>query len=131
MEYRCEATSVAGFVQQLAVSYVGRGYFFYVIGEIPERKDPRVIDQRLIEKYGLGIGKATRARRKSAGSRQHPIPPITAARSCSLRPREDIHSSIGRAAWSAMHGRCRSSSADTPSAIEMATRTCGLSRRGI
>jgi hypothetical protein len=67
MEYRCEATSVAGFVQQLAVSYIGRGYFFYVVGEIPERKDPLVIDQRLIEKYGLGIGKATRARRKAAG----------------------------------------------------------------
>jgi hypothetical protein len=67
MEYRCEATSVAGFIQQLAVSYIGRGYFFYVVGEIPERKDPRVIDQRLIEKYGLGIGKATRSRRKAAG----------------------------------------------------------------
>ena len=34
MEYRCEATSVAGFVQQLAVAYVGRGYLFYVKGEI-------------------------------------------------------------------------------------------------
>ena len=44
MEYRCEATSVAGFVQQLAVAYVGRGYFFYVTGEIPERKDPRAVD---------------------------------------------------------------------------------------
>lgn len=67
MEYRCEATSVAGFVQQLAVSYIGRGYFFYVVGAIPERKDPQVVDQHLIEKYGLGIGKATRARRKAAG----------------------------------------------------------------
>jgi hypothetical protein len=35
MEYRCEATSVAGFIQQLAVAYVGRGYFFYVAGVIP------------------------------------------------------------------------------------------------
>src|SRR5690349_14881615 len=67
MEYRCEATSVAGFVQQLAVAYVGRGYFFYVTGEIPERKDPRLVDEKLIEKYGLAIGKTARARRKAAG----------------------------------------------------------------
>jgi hypothetical protein len=67
MDYRCEATSVAGFVQQLAVAYVGHGYFFYVTGEIPERKDPRGVDARIIEKYGIAIGKASRARRKAAG----------------------------------------------------------------
>jgi hypothetical protein len=67
MEYRCEATSVVGFIQQLAVAYVGRGYFFYVAGEIPERKDPRGVDARIIEKYGIAISKATRARRKAAG----------------------------------------------------------------
>src|ERR1051326_3794562 len=67
MEYRCEATSVAGFVQQLAVAYIGRGYFFYVTGEIPERKDPRAVDEKLIAKYGLAIGKTARARRKAAG----------------------------------------------------------------
>jgi hypothetical protein len=67
MEYRCEATSVAGFVQQLAVAYVGHGYLFYVTGEIPERKDPCAVDSRIIENYGIAIGKATRARRKAAG----------------------------------------------------------------
>jgi hypothetical protein len=67
MEYRCEATSVAGFVQQLAVAYVGHGYIFYVTGEIPERKDPRGVDEKLIAKYGIGIGKSARARRKAAG----------------------------------------------------------------
>jgi hypothetical protein len=67
MKYRCAATTVAGFVQQLAVAYVGHGYWFYVTGEIPERKDPSAVDEKLIEKYGLGIGKATRARRKAAG----------------------------------------------------------------
>jgi hypothetical protein len=67
MGYRCEATSVAGFVQQLAVAYVGRGYWFYVTGEIPERKDPHAVDEKLIAKYGLSIGKATRARRKALG----------------------------------------------------------------
>lgn len=67
MQYRCEATSVAGFVQQLAVAYVGHGYWFYVTGEIPERKDPSAVDQKLITKYGLAIGKTARARRKAAG----------------------------------------------------------------
>jgi hypothetical protein len=67
MEYRCEATSVVGFVQQLAVAYVGHGYFFYVTGEIPEQKEPRAVDARIIEKYGIAIGKAARARRKAAG----------------------------------------------------------------
>jgi len=67
MEYHCEATSVAGFIQQLAVAYVGRGYFFYVAGEIPERKDPRLVDERIVAKYGIATSKATRARRKAAG----------------------------------------------------------------
>jgi hypothetical protein len=67
MEYRCEATSVVGFIQQLAVAYVGHGYFFYATGEIPERKEPRDVDARIIEKYGIAIGKAARARRKAAG----------------------------------------------------------------
>ena len=67
MEYRCEATSVAGFVQQLAVSYIGRGYFFYVRGEIPEKKDPRLVDERIVAKYDIAIGKTARARRKAAG----------------------------------------------------------------
>ena len=67
MEYRCEATSVAGFVQQLAVSYVGRGYFFYVRGEIPEKKDPRVVDENITGKYGIAIGKKARALRKASG----------------------------------------------------------------
>jgi hypothetical protein len=30
--YRYEATSLPGFIQQFAVSYVGHGYFFYVTG---------------------------------------------------------------------------------------------------
>src|SRR5438876_534642 len=67
MEYRCEATSVAGFVQQLAVAYVGRGYFFYVSGEIPERKDPHAVDEKLIAKYDIAISKTSRARRKATG----------------------------------------------------------------
>lgn len=65
--YRCETTSVAGFVQQLAVSYLVNGYWFYVTGSIPEHKDPRRVDQKLIMRYGIDLSKWTRARRKRAG----------------------------------------------------------------
>ena len=67
MAYRCEATSVAGFVQQLAVSYIGHGYWFYVTGRVPDGKDPRAVDAKLIERYGIDISKWARARRKRSG----------------------------------------------------------------
>ena len=34
MEYRCVATSVAGFIQQLVSCYLPHGYWFYVSGFI-------------------------------------------------------------------------------------------------
>jgi len=61
------ALSVSGFVQQLAVSYVSNGYFFYVVGSIPPDKYPLTIDAKLIARYGIGVSKWTRARRKRAG----------------------------------------------------------------
>ena len=65
--YQCEATSLGGFVQQLAVAYVANGYWFYVTGSVPERKDPAAVDRKLIERYGLGLSKWAVARRKLAG----------------------------------------------------------------
>jgi hypothetical protein len=67
MRYRCEATSVAGFIQQLAVGYVARGYHFYVVGRVPEGKDPRLLDEKLVAKYGILASKGARARRKALG----------------------------------------------------------------
>ena len=67
VNYRCEATSVAGFVQQLACCYVRHGYHCYVVGEIPSRKDPCAVDARMVERYELGVSKFVRARRKRAG----------------------------------------------------------------
>jgi hypothetical protein len=67
MGYRFEATSLGGFVQQLAVSYVRNGHFFYVTGRIPARKAVDVIDRKLLERYGIGLSKWARARRKQAG----------------------------------------------------------------
>ena len=79
--YRCEATSLGGFLQQLAVCYVGRGYWFYVTGFVPlgknlrggligspsGRRDKDEVDRKLIGKYGIDISKWARARKKRAG----------------------------------------------------------------
>src|SRR5262249_1163094 len=51
----------------VAVSFVGHGYFFYVAGSIPEGKDPRAVDEKLVVRYGIDISKWARARRKQAG----------------------------------------------------------------
>lgn len=67
MEYRCVATSVTGFVQQLAACYLPHGYWFYVSGMVPEGKDPAAIDGKLIAKYGIGLSRQSRARRKAIG----------------------------------------------------------------
>lgn len=61
------ATSLAGFIQQLAVCLVGRGYWFYVLGTVPEGKDPTKIDAKLSARYQSGISKWARLRRKRAG----------------------------------------------------------------
>lgn len=65
--YRCEAVSVEGFVQQLAVAYVQHGHWFYVTGTVPKHKDPRAVDAKLIERYGLDISKWARGRAKAQG----------------------------------------------------------------
>ena len=61
------ATSLTGFVQQIATAYVPHGYWFYVQGFVPDGKDPQLIDQKLIDNYGIAISKWRRARRKRAG----------------------------------------------------------------
>ncbi len=56
-----------GFVQQLASNYLPHGYWFYVTGVIPEGKDPRDVDLKLIAKYGIDLSRQARCRRKQAG----------------------------------------------------------------
>jgi hypothetical protein len=65
--YRSTATSIEGFVQQLAVGYITHGYWFYVTGTIPEHKEPSAVDAKLIARYGIAQSKWTRCRRKQAG----------------------------------------------------------------
>jgi hypothetical protein len=65
--YRCVAASLSGFVQQVAVSYVKNGYWFYVAGAVPNGKDALALDGKIVELYGLGISKFVRCRRRKAG----------------------------------------------------------------
>jgi len=65
--YPCAVNDTATFVRQLAVSYVARGYWFYVTGTIPSHKDPQKTDEKIIRQYGIDISKWTRCRRKKAG----------------------------------------------------------------
>jgi hypothetical protein len=67
MAYKCEATTVEGFVQLLACHYLRYGYFFYVVGRIPVGKDPREVDAKLIAKYRIDVSQKERCRRKRAG----------------------------------------------------------------
>src|SRR5262245_16484713 len=67
MEYRCVATSLEGFVQQLESNILRNGYWFYVAGRVPEGKDGAAVDRKLMEKYGLQISRQQRARRKLGG----------------------------------------------------------------
>jgi hypothetical protein len=67
MTYQYVATSAAGFVQQLAVAYIARGYTYYVAGHIPAGKDAEAIDRKLLERYNVEQSRWQRARRKLAG----------------------------------------------------------------
>lgn len=67
MPYRCVATSPEGLVQQVAVSYLRHGYWWYVTGRIPNGKLPELIDQKLLDKYGIALTERQRAYRKSRG----------------------------------------------------------------
>lgn len=67
MPYRCVATSPEGLVQQVAVSYLRHGYWWYVTGRIPNGKPPELIDQKLLDKYGIALTERQRAYRKSRG----------------------------------------------------------------
>ena len=67
MDYQAEATTLEGFIQQLAVGYLCRGYWYYFQGVIPAGKDLRAIDAKLIARYGIGLSKFQRCRRKRLG----------------------------------------------------------------
>jgi hypothetical protein len=67
-EYQCEATTLAGFIQQL-VCYFTAGYIFYSTARIPARKLARAgeIDRKLVRKYDIGVSAWTRQVRRREG----------------------------------------------------------------
>jgi len=64
VRYKWEATTLEGFIQQLAVAYVARRYFFYVTGCVPTRLTSAEYDQRLLAKYEVSQSKWSRYRRR-------------------------------------------------------------------
>ena len=67
MSYHYLTHSVGGFIQQVAVCYVQRGYWFYVAGQFPAQKDPQQVDRHLLDKYDIDLSKFQRCRRKKEG----------------------------------------------------------------
>lgn len=67
MRYRAEATSVEGFVQQIACCFLRHGYVFYVTGVVPPHRSEAAVDKKIIVKYGIDISEATRSRRRKLG----------------------------------------------------------------
>ena len=62
-----ETTTVGGMVQLLAARYLPNGYRYYVSGLVPERKDPRAVDQKIMMKYAIAENRWARYRRKREG----------------------------------------------------------------
>lgn len=51
----------------LGCNYLPHGYLYYVTGQIPEPKDPRAFDEKILARYGIDRSRAGRTRRKAAG----------------------------------------------------------------
>ena len=65
--YRCEATSLTGFVQQLATVYLRCGYCRAAVGMLPQGKDPAAFDAKQIARYRLDEMTARERMRRKAG----------------------------------------------------------------
>lgn len=66
--YRCEATTVTGFIQQLACAYLRSGYVRAACGILPDGKDAISFDEKQIKRYRLDETSARmRWQRRRAG----------------------------------------------------------------
>ena len=61
------ATTRTGFIQQIVSGWVRNGYYFYVQGEVPEGKDPRRLDEKLLHRYPIEMTAGRRFSRKRRG----------------------------------------------------------------
>ena len=62
-----EATNFGEFLRKIAIDYVRYGYFFYSVGIVPQRKDSKIFDEKILKKYEISFHRTTRARRKKEG----------------------------------------------------------------
>lgn len=62
-----DVATIEEFVHRIASAYLPHGYWFYVLGDIPERKDPAAVDRKLLDRYDAATSRWERARRKRAG----------------------------------------------------------------
>jgi hypothetical protein len=68
MKYRCEAASIPGFVQQLQVAICRMAIGSMFRAGFPEHKAWPNVDEKLLAKYGIGLSRQSRARRKKSAS---------------------------------------------------------------
>ena len=66
-DYQCKAVSIDGLVQQIAVSYLRHGYYWYVTGAVREGLDPSHVDETIISKYDIRKSWRHRADQKARG----------------------------------------------------------------
>lgn len=66
-EYRCVAASIDGLVQQVAVSYLRHGYFYYVADVLKPHIDPERLDELVLTKYNIRKCWRYRAEQKAKG----------------------------------------------------------------
>ena len=122
MQYRCVATSPEGLVQQVAVCYLRHGYWWYVTGRIPKGKDPKAVDRKLVQKYGIDLTERQRAYRKQRGWPTCSTF-VTGTGSCYWRPRATTSSNNKSEIKSTTADAIRSSLKATRSAIAVAAST--------
>lgn len=60
--YRYLTKNRAAFVAQV-VNYISKGYYFYLVCKIPEKKDPGRIDEKMLQRYGVQRRRWQRTRR--------------------------------------------------------------------
>jgi hypothetical protein len=63
-----EAKTFGWFLRKIAIDYVRYGYFFYSVGPVPQRKDSKIFDEKMLRKYEITFHRTTRARRKKEGT---------------------------------------------------------------
>ena len=67
MSYQYEVHTLGQFLRRIAIDYVRFGYVRYALREIPEGKDPQLIDRKIIDIYGITTCRMTRTRKRKQG----------------------------------------------------------------